>query len=474
MVWKPFQKSGPTSQAKVMLAVLPFDNLSPDPEQDYFGDGITEEMLAQLGRLQPNRLGVIARTSIMRYKGTQKPISEIGRELGVDYILEGSVRRADNRVRVTAQLIQVSDETHLWADSYDRELRDILMLQSDVAQAIAREIHLTLSAQQRSRLQSPRTLDQEAFEAYLKGRYWWNRRSPEAMLKGIDYFNQAIAADPSYAPAYAGLANSYLMLGAYDALPPKEANTKAKAAATKALEIDPLLADAEACMAYVTFLHDWNWEAAEQRYQRALQLDANYAMGHIWYAVFLASRERPTEAIEQSNLALELDPLSLIVGALRGWVLYFCGDYDASIKQCEETLELDSTFFPAHLFVSRSYLLKGMCEEANRSLKEAYRLTGDDPTLQSELAYSLAMCGKTEMARRLILEMERDDARGYLVAINLALLHTGMGNHDDAITWLEAAIEERYPWMVQLRVEPWWKPLRDHPRYRELEQRIGL
>jgi serine/threonine-protein kinase len=457
-----------------MLAVLPFEDLSSDQDQEYFGDGITEEMLAQLGRLQPERLGVIARTSVMRYKGTQKSIGVIGDELGVDYIIEGSVRREQNRVRVTAQLIQVSDETHVWANSYDGELREILSLQSEMARAIASEIRLTLSARQQQALGAPREVNQEAFEAYLKGRYWWNRRGVAEMQRGIEYFRESIEADPLYAPAYAGLGNSYLMLGSYDALPPHDAFPKAQAAATEALELDETLAEAHACLAYVSLLYEWDWEAAEAGYLKALSLDPNYALGHMWYAIFRSSMGRESESVAAADRALALDPLSLIVGALRGWVLYLNGEDELAVEQCQETLQLDPSFYPAHMFAARAYVHAGRCEDALNSFEESLRNSNDEPSMLPEFAFYLARCGQRDRALEIMEEIQRDRADDYFLPINLALIHSGLGNVDEALTLLEQAVEERYPWVVQLQVDPWWDALRGDPRFAALESRIGF
>jgi TolB-like protein/Tfp pilus assembly protein PilF len=462
------------STARQMLAVLPFEDLSSEQDQEYFGDGITEEMLSQLGRLQPERLGVIARTSVMRYKGTEESIGAIGEELGVDYILEGSVRREQHRVRVTAQLIQVSDETHIWANSYDGELREILSLQSEMARAIAGEIRLTLSARQQQALGASREVNQEAFEAYLKGRYWWNRRGVAEMELGIEYFREAIEADPMYAPAYAGLGNSFLMLGSYDAMPPHDAFPKARAAATEALKLDETLAEAHACLAYVSLLYEWDWEAAEAGYLRALSLDPNYALGHMWYAIFLSSMGRERESVAAADRALTLDPLSLIVGALRGWVLYLHGDHELAIEQCQETLQLDPSFYPAHMFAARAYVRSGRCEEALNAFEEALRHSTNKSSMQPEFAFFLARCGQRERALEIMENIQRDRPDDYFLPINLAVIHIGLGNVDEALTLLERAVEERYPWVVQLQVDPWWDDLRGDPRFAALEARIGF
>src|ERR1700730_8946376 len=325
-----------------MLAVLPFQNWSGDSQQEYFSDGLTEEMITQLGNLEPSRLGVIARTSMMQYKGTKKSARNIGQELGVDYILEGSVRLEGDRVRITAQLIQVKDQTHLWASDFDRNLRDILILQSEVARAIAREIKKRLRPDEQRRLASKPVLDPEAHELYLQGRYFWNKRSRDGFLRAIEYFQQAIARSPNYAQAYAGLADSYILLGPNDILPANQVYPKAKAAASKALEIDDSMAEPHASLGFVKLLYDWDPGEAELEFRRAIELDWNYPTGHHWYAYDLAAMGRMDEALREIRRALELDPLSIIINADMGQLLFFAHRYDEALVQCQKTIDLDS------------------------------------------------------------------------------------------------------------------------------------
>ena len=309
---------------KVRLVVLPFENLSGDPEQEYFSDGMTEEMTAHLGRLSPERLGVIGRASAMTYKGRKKTISEIGKELRVHYVLEGSVRRAGDRVRVTAQLIEVGDQTHVWAQTYDRDVASILGLQADVARAVAHEIQIKLTPQAQTSLATPRAVNPEAYRLYLIGRFLWNKRTEEGLKNAIDHFQRALEIDPAYAPAYAGLADSHLMLSDFGFLPPKEAIPKGKAAAQKALEVDESLAEAHASLAIAYLEYDWDWPACEKEFKRAIELNPNYATAHLWYSEYLSTTRRQAEAMAEAQRAQQLDPLSPIISSHRSFQLLLC------------------------------------------------------------------------------------------------------------------------------------------------------
>ena len=357
MAGKRIWPSSVPARAKIMLAVLPFVNLSGDPGEDYFGNGLTEEMIAQLGALQPARLGVIARMSAMQYKDTKKDIRQIGRELGVDYILEGSVRRDGERVRITAQLIQVKDQTHLWARNYDRSLRDILSLQSDVAGAIAQEIALRLTPESNARLASASPLDAQAYELYLKGRYSWNKRTEGGFLKAIDYFNQAIARDPNYAKAHAGLADAYALLGSLPnaALSRPEAMRRAKASALRAIELDDSLAEAHTSLAFVLAQYEWDWPGSGREFRRALQLNPNYATAHQWYGMWFMAHGRFDEALEEERLAHEADPLSMIIETDTCQFLAYAGRDDEAIRHAQRALELDPGFRLAHLYLAEAY-----------------------------------------------------------------------------------------------------------------------
>jgi len=337
---------------RVMLAVLPFENLTGDPTQEYFSDGLTEEMISHLGVLDPKGLGVIARTSVMHYKNNQPQVGQIGRELGVQYVLEGSVRRDAGKVRVSAQLIQMSDQTHLWARQYDRDLSNLLGLQGEIAQEIGDEIQLTLgenkSASAISKAQIPKSY--EAYDLYLKGRYFWNKRTPEGFEEAIKYFQQAIAKDPDYARAYAGLADCYALLPGYTmTIPQTEALPKARAAALKALQLDERLAEAHTSMALIAENYDWDWQTAEKEYRRAIELNPNYATAHHWYAEYLTWNGRFDEALRESERARQLDPLSLIIAADNAMIFYYSRQYDRAEKGFNAVLEMEPTFPRAHM-----------------------------------------------------------------------------------------------------------------------------
>jgi len=337
-----------SAHARLMLAVLPFENMSEDLTQEYFNDGLTEEMITQLSRLNPKRLGVIARTSAMRYKGAKKSIREIGKELGVSHVLEGSVRRDAGRVRIAAQLIQVSDQTHIWAETYERNLGDILKLQSEVSQAVAREISVKLTPREAQRLATAREVSPAAYEAYLKGRHLWNKRTEDSMRKSIGQYEEAIRQCPDYAMAYTGIADTYVLLACRGMVPAKETFRKAKAAATKALELDPELGDTQGSLAHVR-LHDWDWEGLELDFQRAIELNPAQAIVYHWYAEFLMSMGRPEEAIAMAQRAHQTDPLSPIIGSALGGVLYLARRYDQAVAVLQRAQEITPEHFLPHL-----------------------------------------------------------------------------------------------------------------------------
>jgi TolB-like protein/Flp pilus assembly protein TadD len=469
--WQRFVRDD-RPQRSVMLAVLPLENLSGNPDEDYFADGLTEEMLTQLGRLQPDRLGVIARTSIMQYKGTKKPVAEIGRELHVNYLLEGSVRREAGQVRISVQLIRVSDQTHLWAESYQRDARDILALQNEVANSVAREISLKLSAQGQAALAHARPLNPKTHELHLRGRYLWNLRTEDGLQKSIEYFQQAIAQDPGYAPSYAALADAYIAAGNWGSLPPVEAYPKAKAAAARALEIDERMAEARVALAYATHLFDWDPVVAEKEFKRALELDPNYAPGHQWYAVFLASRGRFDEAIAHITRAQELDPVSLIIGDVRGWIYSLARRNQQAIEEFRKTIELDPKFYPTHYDLGMTYADTGSYEAAIRELGTARTLSGDSERTISGLAYAYAMAGEKAQARQLLAELSKHSSRRYVPSFDIAVVHGALGENDQAFAWLEKAFAERHPWLVMLRVAPKVDKLRSDPRFEVLLRRV--
>ncbi len=460
--------------ARRCLAVLPFENLGGDAEQEYFSDGLTEEMVVQLGRLRPDKLGVIGRTTMMQYKNTQQSIAEIGRELGVDYLLEGSVRRADHRVRITAQLIQVNDQTQLWADSYERPIEDILAIQIGVAKRIARSLAMELLPEQRPELTRTSTANAAAHDSYLRGLYLWNTRSEDGFLKAIEYFQRAVSRDPEYAEAHVGLAVCYVTLGWYCALPTVDAYRRATSAATRALALDEGLAEAHTALGYAKHLYEWNWEVIEAEHRRALELNPSHVTAHQWYALFLAAMQRFDEALAQMRRAIELDPLSLVINAHLGWLLYFLRQNDRAIQQLEKTVEMEPKFEVSRYFLGFAYEQKGMYAEAIESLRMSYELSGRHPGALAGLIHACGRAGRDAEARGFLKELKGIQEHRHVSPYFFALAYTGCGQKDLAFKWFEKALDDRTGWLVNLNVEPGLDPIRSDPRFRDLIHRVGL
>jgi len=458
---------------KVMLAVLPFENLGGDPEQEFFSDGMTEEMIAQLGRLHPKKLGVIARTSVMLFKDTKKPIDQIGRELGVDYLLEGSVRRASDRVRITAQLIQVSDQTHLWAETYERDSGDIFAIQSDVAHQVARSLAVELLPREAG-LTSTSTTSPQAHEAYLKGRFFWNKRTEEGLMRGIEYFEKAIEEDPGYALAYAGLADSYVLLPWYSSLPPGGTLPKARKAAMKALEINDRVPEAHTSLAFIRTTYDWDWSGAERAYQRSMELDPNYANAHHWYGLHLAVVGRLQEGQAELQKALELDPLSLIINTDAALPLIFAGKYDQAMEQFRKVLDIDPGFSPAHSLLGDFYLFKGMFEEAVAEAETLMEFSEVVPWTWGKelLGRAYAMSGKRGKALEILQQLREGSEKGY--SEGLTFSYIALGEMDQAFEFLERAFEERDGWLLFAKMSPYYDPLRSDPRFQDLLRRMNF
>jgi len=460
--------------AKVMLAVLPFVDLSGDERYGYFSDGLTDEMITQLGRLNPERLGVIGRTSAMQYRSTNKSLQRIGRELGVTYVLEGSVRRGGSRVRVSAQLIQASDQAHRWTGSYERELHDVLALQSDVARAIARQIEIKLAPRERDRLAAAATVNPQSYEDYLKGRYLWNARTQEALEKSIHCFERAIHNKPRYAAAHAGLADSYLTLQDADLIPPRRAIRKAKQAAAKALEIDDALAEAHVSLAHAHF-HELDWAAAEREFGRGIELNPSYATAHFYYANYLLTVGRPAEAIEEAARARALDPVSLAAQANVSVILCLAGQADEAIAQALAVLETDPNYAPAHEGLGRAYGTKGMHHPAIAAFRKAVALTKRrSPRYLASLTHACAVGGKRKDALALLGELDRLAKTRYVSSCAFALTFVGLGDHEKAFAWLARARRECSSAVPFVGVEPRLAPLHPDPRFQELLVQVGL
>jgi len=451
------------------LAVLPLANLSGDPEQEYFADGMTDELITSLGKI--GALRVISRTTVMHFKGAKKTLPEIARELNVDAVIEGSVLRSGDRVRISAQLIHAATDQHLWAETYDRDLRDILALQSDVARAIAGEIKSKLTPAEQARLAKVRPVNPEAYELYLRGRYFWNKRTEETVKKSLDYFEQAIRRDPGSALAYAGLADSYIILGSYEYLPPKEAYPKAKAAAQRALEIDRTLAEAHASLGRFGIEYDWDWSASEEEYKRAIELNPNYATAHHWYADYLAWVGRHNESLVEIERARQLDPLSLIINTVVAISLSYARRYDEAIEQFHRTLEIDSNFAVAHLYLADAYAQTSHFPEAIAEAQKAVSLSGAAPVFVADLARVYAVAGNRAAANRLLKDVLR---RSYVPKYHVAMVHIALGKHQEALDWLDKAAEDRSPQLVLLKVDPGLDPLRSDPRFQDLLRRMNF
>jgi TolB-like protein/Tfp pilus assembly protein PilF len=460
---------------KAMLVVLPFENLSGDQHQEYFCMEFTEELTTQLARLHPERLGVIAPTSARNARA--KSIEQIGRELGVKYILEGSVtQHGGNEVHITAQLIQVSDQAQLWADSYSRSEADVLALQSDVAGAIARQIKITLTPQEQASLTVSHPVNPQAHDAYLRGRYEWNQRTPKSIANAIQEFQQAIAADSEYAPAYAGLADAYELLGSVpnDALPPRQAMPMAEQAAEKALALDNSLADAHVSLAYIRLAYDWKRQEAEQQFQEALKLNPGSATGHEWYALYLAATDQMDKAMVEVQRAQDLDPLSIIMNMAAAQVYLYAGHYDRALEQCQRALDLNPNFFLAYYFRGRAYERKGMLPQALAEFQRANTLYPGNPTLMMALGGSYALLGDKAQARSYLATLKNLSKERYVPAVYMMGVAAALDDRDEAFRWLDQAVEDRCDYVIYLGHEPALDNLRADPRFHDFVHHIGL
>ena len=446
------------------LAVLPLANLSRDPEQDYFADGMTEALITDLAK--STDLRVISRTSVMQYKRTEKTLPEIARELQVDAVVEGSVEKSGNRVRITAQLIRAATDRHLWAESYERDLQDILGLQSEVAHAITQQVEGRLSEKTEASRESSRPVNPEAYEDYLKGRYYWNKRDRASLEKALAYFNAAIAKDPNYALAYAGLADVYVVLGPDWAVAPKNVNEQAKKAAQKALEIDDSLAQAHTSLASI-YHNEWNWQGAEREFRRAIQLDPNYSTAHQWYSIFLATAGRFDEAVKEATKAAELDPLSLIISASLGNRLNEARRYEDAANQCRKTLDMDPNFGLAHLCIGIATVNEGRFQEGIPELQKAIELLPGSPYSMAQLGVAYALSGDRARARKVLDEL-KNPSRPYLPAFSIAMVYAGLADKEQTISWLKKGYEERNDDMVYMKIEPVLDPMRSDPRFQDL------
>jgi TolB-like protein/DNA-binding winged helix-turn-helix (wHTH) protein/lipopolysaccharide biosynthesis regulator YciM len=454
------------------IVVLPLQNLSNSSAEDYFADGMTDELttdLAQFGTLR-----VISRTSAMHYKGTAKTAPEIGRELGVDTLIEGTVEHAGNRVRIRIQVIDSASDRHLWARSYDHELKDVLLLQSSAARDIAEEVQGKVAPPQADfRPTNANRVDPGAYEAYLKGRYFWNKRTEDGLKKSIDYYQQAISQDPKFAAAYAGMADTYSILGS-DVLPARVARSKAHAAASKALELDPTIAEGHAELALVEFYYDWDWHRSEQEFRRAIELNPNYATAHQWYSYYLSAMGRFPEAVEEALKAQQIDPLSLAINATLAGRYRDSGQYDQAINFGQRTLEMDPNFVPAHSVLGATYEAEGSWAQAILEYQKAVELSQNNPTSLAALGCAYGYSGNREKARDILATLRDASKIHYVSAFDMAAVFAGMGENDNAFHWLEKSYSERESQMAFLGITRRMNGVRSDPRYSDLLHRMHL
>jgi len=464
-----------SASGKIRLVVLPFANLSGDPQQDYFSAGLTDEMTTQLGRLDPERLGVIAATASKLIAG--KSMAEVGRTLDVQYALEGSVRRGGNQVRIDVQLIQVSDQTNLWADSYTGDLGDILHVQDEVAAAVAGQIRVALPVGAlgvNGAKGTARAVNPEAYDDYLRGRFYWTNRGD--LHKSIEAYQNAVQKDPSYALAYAGLASGYALLGQvpYDDMPPIQAKPKAREAAERALQLDPQLGEAHSVLANVSFSYDWDFDAAEREFQRALALGQNDPTAHQWHSHYCVVRNRLQQALEENSRALALDPVSPLFNTTRAEIYYNDRQFDAAIGQARRTIEQYPTYPLAYIWLGSAYREKKMYKDALEQFAQASKLSDNHPAITALYGHALALSGDTAGARRALADLQRLAKTRYVSAFYFAGIYTGLGEKSTALDWLDKAYKERNDRLVYLNVDPMADPLRSEPRFQDLMKRLHL
>lgn len=451
------------------IAVLPLENLSGDPAQEYFTEGMTDALITELAQI--GSLHVISRTSVMRYQGTHKSLPEIAKELNVDGVVEGAVVQSGLRVRVDAQLIEAATDRHLWANTYERNLGDVVALQSEVARAIAGAIQVQLTPEEQARLARPPTVDPQAYEFYLKGRYFWNKWTNAADRKSIEYYQQAIQRDPNYALAYAGMADAYI---ARTDLSPEQEFSNAKAMARLALQKDEGLAEAHTALAYSMFAYDWDWAGAEKEFQRAIALNSNYAWAHQWYGEFQKAMGRPNWAAEVQR-AHELDPLDLMIAG-GGWYVEK-GQYSLAIENMRKRLELDPNFAFGYVWLGRVYTREGIYPQAITQIEKGLSLDAEAPESLSALGYAYAKSGRRVEARRTLKRLMQLSKRTYVSPYNMARVHAGLGENDAAFDWLQKAfLDHSYELIFLNRGDKMGEMdgLRSDPRFAELERRIGI
>lgn len=454
------------------IAVLPFADLSPGKDQEYFCDGIAEELINALTKIE--KLKVASGSSAFQFKGKGHDIHEIGEKLKVKTVLEGSVRKAGNKLRIAAQLVNVADGYHLWAEKYDCEMEDIFAIQDEISLAIVEKLKVKLLKEEKDKLIKRHTKDVEAYNLYLKGRYFWNKRTKEGFRRAIHYFELAIAEDPGFSLAYSGLADTHNLVGFYCLLPPNETFPKAKAAALRALEIDDSIAEPYTSLGFANLYYDWNWQEARKNFRKAIELGPGYPTAHHWYAEYLVVMGRMDEALGEARQALEFDPFSLIMNVLLGWVFYYSGRIDQAKDQFQKTLDMDPGFAPAHFFLGLTYVQNALYEEAIKEFHRAKVLFGDCPLMDAAVGHAYAMWGRSDEMKKSLEELEKMTLRMYVPSCFIAAMYTDTSDIEQALSWLEKCYRERDMWFAFLKVDPIWHSLRSEPRFKTLLKKMNL
>jgi TolB-like protein/DNA-binding winged helix-turn-helix (wHTH) protein/Tfp pilus assembly protein PilF len=466
-------RGGSAIPQRIMIAVLPVQNLTGNVEREFISDGLTEGIIAQLGRINPERLGVIARTSAMSYKHSTKTVSEIGRELRVEYVVESSLRQSGEKLRITTQLVRVKDQTHLWSQDYDRTIRDLVTLQDDFARAIATGIRMELAAALHQPLPSTRSTNPDAYLAYLEGRFYWNQRSVAGLERAIVHLRQAIELDPNYALAYSGLADAYCSLGVIGDVAASDVFPKARVAAEKALALESSLSEAHTSLAYVEFSYDWDWNAAEAEFQRAIALNPNYATAHQWYGQFLRLMGREEEAILEGQKSLDLDPLSPIINVEAGLPYYYRRRYAEALQHFRKALEMEPNFALAHHDIGWVLEAEGKYPEAIEEFERAVRIS-DVAALWSSLGHAYGMAGRRQEAVKVLHRLEELSKKHYVAPNYAATVYLGLGENDKAMGLYERSYEERCWGMLWFKIAHSLKPLRGTARFEKLLQKMNF
>jgi TolB-like protein/Tfp pilus assembly protein PilF len=455
------------------IAVLPFENRSEDKANAYFAEGVQDEILTRLSKIAD--LKVTSHTSTQHYKSVPENLAEIAKQLGVAHILEGSVQKSGDAVRVNVQLIKAANNSHVWAETFDRKLTDIFSVESDVAKAIADQLRAHITRQEEQVIAAKPTKNIEAYDAYLRGRYFWNKRTSDGIKHAIEHFQQSIERDPDFALGHAGLADSYIALTFYNFAAPHETMPKAKESAIKALALDNTLAEAHASLAHVLVNYDWNWSAAEKEFKRSIELKPDYATAHEWYAIhYLTATGRLEEAVQEMKKALELEPASLVMNTFMGATLYYAGRYDEAIDQCRKAIEMDPNFTVAHWHLGLAYEQKQVLDAATEEFKKAISLSGGSPLMKAALGRAYAKSQKKHEANEMLNELNELSKQHYVSAYEVATIYVALGNNEQAFQLLEEAYAEHSFHLVYLNVSPQFKPVSSDRRFQDLVQRIGL